>query len=104
KRQADAIGAAMRETIYRWVNVRFVQVIDGRVLVQSKAEHAGNASTRKANLRIYNLTVDPYGQPPLNSDSIRVSFDNIEFFTRDSAYKLSIGEFSIKGNDALFKQ
>lgn len=102
--QGDAIKNAIRETIYRWINVRFVQVIDGRLLVRNKADHADNASTRKANLSIYNLTVDPYGPKPLTSDSIRMSFNNIEFLTLDSAYKLSIGEFAIRGDDALFKR
>ena len=104
KQQGDSIGKAIRETMYRWINVRFVHVIDGRLLVRDKAGHADNASTRKANLRIYNLTIDPYGPRPLTSDSIRVNFNNIEFLTQDSAYKLSIGEFAIRGDDALFKQ
>src|SRR6185437_11714780 len=104
KDQGEAIQNAIRQTIYRWINVRFVQVIDGRLLVRNKAYLADNASTRKANLRIYNLTMDPYGPKPLSSDSIRMSFNNIEFLTRDSAYKLSIGEFAIRGDDALFKQ
>ncbi|HEV2479785.1 MAG TPA: hypothetical protein VGS79_08965 [Puia sp.] len=102
--QGEAIQNLVRQTIYRWINVRFVQVIDGRLLVRNKADHADNASTRKANLRIYNLTVDPYGPKPLTSDSIRMSFNNIEFLTRDSAYKLSIGQLAIRGDDALFKQ
>jgi len=102
--QGDALQNAIRESIYRWINVRFVRVIDGRLLVRNRTDHADNASTRKANLRIYNLTVDPYGPKPLTSDSMRVSFNNIEFLTQDSAYKLSIGEFAIRGDDALFKQ
>ena len=102
--QGDAFQNAIRESIYRWINVRFVQVIDGRLLVRNTTDHADNASTRKANLRIYNLTVDPYGPKPLTSDSMRVSFNSIEFLTQDSAYKLSIGEFAIRGDDALFKQ
>ena len=102
--QGDSIAKAIQETMYRWINVRFVQVIDGRLLVRDKADHADNATTRKANLRIYNLTIDPYGPKPLTSDSMRVNFNNIEFLTQDSAYKLSIGEFAIRGDDALFKQ
>jgi len=104
KHRGDAIGNAIRKTIYRWINVRFVQVIDGRLLVRNKADRSRNASTRKANLRIYNLTVDPSGPSPLTSDSMAMSFNNIEFLTQDSAYKLSIGEFAIRGDDALFKQ
>jgi len=104
KNQGEAIQNAIRQTIYRSINVRFVRVIDGRLLVRNKADLADNASTRKANLRIYNLTMDPYGPKPLVSDSLRMSFNNIEFLTRDSAYKLSIGEFAIRGDDALFKQ
>jgi hypothetical protein len=102
KQQQDPMGNVIRETMYRRINVRFVQVIDGRLLVRNKADRPDNASTRKANLRIYNLTVDPYGPRPLTSDSIRVNFSNIEFLTLDSTYKLSIGDFAIRGNDALF--
>src|SRR6202012_5254367 len=71
KHQQDPIGNPIRKTMYRWINIRFVRVVDGRLLVRNKADRPDNASTRKANLRIYNLPLDPYGPRPLPTDSIR---------------------------------
>jgi hypothetical protein len=100
----DSIGNAVRETIFKWINIKFVEVLGGRVLVQNKAGHSDNVATRSANLRIYNLRVDPSKPSPLSTDSIRMDLSNIQFLTRDSLYRLSIGAFELHGNDALFKE
>ncbi len=103
KHSKDSIGNAVRETLFKWINIQFVEVMGGRVLVQNKSGHAGDASTRGANLKIYNLRVDPSKPAPLSSDSIRMDLSNIQFLTRDSLYRLSIGAFELHGNDALFR-
>jgi hypothetical protein len=100
----DSIGDAGRETMFKWINIRFVEVMGGRVLVQNRAGHSDNVATRSANLRIYNLRVDPSKPAPLSTDSIRMDLSNIQFLTRDSLYRLSIGAFELHGNDALFKE
>jgi hypothetical protein len=102
KQHPDSIAEAVHKTLFKWINIRFVEVIGGRVLVQNKTGKAGNASTRSANLRIYNLRVDPSKPAPLSSDSIRMDLKNIQFLTRDSLYRLSIGAFELHGNDAIF--
>jgi len=100
----DSIGGAVRETMFKWINIQFVEVMGGRVLVQNKAGHSDNVATRSANLRIYNLRVDPSKPSPLSTDSIRMDLSNIQFLTRDSLYRLTIGAFELHGNDALFKE
>jgi hypothetical protein len=104
KHGPDAIGNQARAALFKWINVQFVEVIGGRVLVQNKSGHGGDASTRSANLRIYNLRVDPSKPVPLSSDSMRMDLQHIEFLTRDSLYRLTIGAFELHGNDALFKE
>jgi hypothetical protein len=99
----DSIGNAVRQTLFKWINIQFVEVLGGRVLVQDKTGHPGDASTRAANLRIYNLRVDPMMPAPFSSDSIRMDLQHIEFLTRDNLYRLTIGAFELHGNDALFR-
>jgi hypothetical protein len=100
----DSIGSAVRATLFKWINVQFVEVMGGRVLVQNKTGRSGNAFTRTANLKIYNLRVDPSKAAPLSSDSIRMDLSKIQFLTRDSLYRLSIGAFELHGNDAVFRE
>ncbi len=100
----DSIVKTIHENLFGRIDVHFVDVIDGHIHVQKKNDLADNASTRKANLRIYNLQIDPARPDPLTTDSIRMNLKNIEFVTRDSLYELSIGEFALSGQDALFSQ
>jgi hypothetical protein len=104
KHGPDTIGNRARAALFKWINIQYVEVMGGRVLVQNKSGHAGDASTRGANLRIYNLRVDPTKSAPLSSDSMRMDLSNIQFVTRDSLYRLSIGAFELHGNDALFRE
>ena len=100
----DSISKTIHENLFGRIDVSFVDVIDGHIHVQKKNGLADNAYTRKANLRIYNLQIDPARAAPLSTDSIRMNLKNIEFLTRDSLYALSIGEFALSGKDALFSQ
>ena len=100
----DSLSKTIHENLFGRIDVSFVDVIDGHIHVQKKNGLADNAYTRKANLRIYNLQIDPARAAPLSTDSIRMNLKNIEFLTRDSLYVLSIGEFSLSGKDALFSQ
>ena len=88
--------------LFKRIQVQFVSVIDGQLSLQ-KDGHTENSATRKANVRIYNLSVDPEATPSLHTDSIRISLKNLEFITKDSLYRLGIEEFSIRQNDVLFR-
>ena len=97
------IDDSVRKALFKWINIQFVEVIGGRVHLQNKTGHSGDASTQSANLRIYNLRVDPTKPAPLSQDSIRMDLQHVEFLTRDSLYRLTIGAFELHGNDALFR-
>lgn len=92
-----------RADLFKWINVGFIAVTDGQLLLQSKDGVTQNTATRKANLRIYNLGVDPARNPVLSTDSILLNLNNIEFVTPDSLYKLSIDEFAFLKNNAIFR-
>lgn len=90
-------------TLFKRINIGFVDVTDGELILQNKKGRSANAATQRANLRIFNLNIHPAGDSSITTDSIRINLKKIEFLTRDSLYQLSIGEFAFHGNDALFK-
>jgi hypothetical protein len=100
----DSAGRARyRNSLFKHINVRFINVVDGDLVIQSKDGRQESASTRKANLSVFNLDLNPLRDPPLSTDSVRINLRRIGFLTRDSLYKLSIGEFTIHGEDAVFR-
>ena len=102
KASKDSAGKARyRNSLFKHINVRFISIVDGDLVVQSKKQES--ASTRKANLSVFNLDLNPLRDPPLSTDSVRINLKSIGFLTRDSLYKLSIGEFTIHGTDAVFR-
>ncbi len=58
---------------------------------------------KKTNLTIYNLGVHPDSSLKVTTDSIHLSLANIQFYTADSLYQMSIDEFELKNNDVFFK-
>jgi hypothetical protein len=89
--------------LFRFINIGYVAVMNGELRLENKAGLTAKKLTRKANVNIYNLSIDPAADPPLGTDSIRIDMKNTEFLTQDSLYRLSIGEFTFRGKDALFK-
>jgi hypothetical protein len=99
----SASAARIKSDLFNLINVRYISVINGELLLQDKGGRTGNASTEKANLDIFNLTIRPSVRPALTTDSIRLGLKKLEFRTKDSLYKLTIDEFSFRQNDVLFK-
>lgn len=104
KNTVDTLGKPrFRGNLFKWINVGFIAVTDGQLLLQNKDGITQNTATRKANLRIYNLGVDPAKDPSVSTDSILLNLKNIEFVTPDSLYRLSIDEFAFLKNNAIFR-
>ncbi|MBN9384104.1 MAG: hypothetical protein J0H74_25360 [Chitinophagaceae bacterium] len=102
--QKDTVGKPrFRGDLFKWINVGFIAVTDGQLLLQNKDGITQNTATRKANLHIYNLGIDPAKNPSISTDSILLNLKNIEFVTPDSLYKLSIDEFAFLKNNAIFR-
>ena len=89
---------------FRTIGVGYVQVLNARLQTQDAGSKKVTASTKKANLRIFGLHVDGAAANPLAADSIGVDLHHLEFLSKDSAYRLTIEEFGLSGNDADFRQ
>ena len=94
----------LKNDLFNFINIRFIAVTNGELLLQDKEGRTGKATYRKANMKIFNLSVHPATDPYPLTDSIRIDLKNIGFLTRDSLYQLTIDEFSFHRNDALFSQ
>jgi len=92
-----------KSDLFNFINIKYISVIDGELQVQTKDSRNKNVATRKANMSIFNLAVNPSQVPQISTDSIRLNLKKIEFTTKDSLYKLTIDEFAILRNDALFR-
>ncbi len=102
KTQIDSAHIRMTNDLFNYMNIRYVSVVNGELLLQNKEGRTGSATARKANLEIYNLSVHPEAEQPLSNDSIRLSLRNTEFWTTDSLYRLTIDNFLFRRNDATF--
>ncbi|TDX00874.1 hypothetical protein [Dinghuibacter silviterrae] len=98
----DTLGQLRyKNSLFKHINVRFIDVIDGALAFQGKQQ--SSASTQKVNLSVFNLDINPLHDPTLVTDSVRIKLDSISFLTKDGLYKLSIGHFTIHGEDAVFR-
>ena len=105
KNNTDSAGnTRLKNDLFNFINVKFIAVTNGELLLQDKEGRTGKAATRKANLNIFNLAVHPAIDPYPSTDSIRIGLKNIGFITKDGLYKLTIDEFSFHRNDAIFSQ
>ncbi|HTI89906.1 MAG TPA: hypothetical protein VL727_04920 [Puia sp.] len=105
KNNPDSSGnIRSKHDLFNFINIKYIGVTNGDLLLQDKEGRTGKATYRKANMKIFNLAVHPSIDPYPLSDSIRIDLKNIGFLTRDSLYQLTIGEFSFHRNDALFSQ
>jgi len=101
----DTVKNSRRKNdLFNFINVKFIAVVNGELLLEDKQGRTGKATTRKANLNIYNLSVHPATDPYPSTDSIRIDLKNIGFLTKDSLYRLTIDEFSFHRDDAIFRQ
>jgi hypothetical protein len=99
----DSLGQLRyKNALFKHINVRFIDVMNGALVFQGKQQ--SSASTQKANLSVFNLDINPLRDPSLLTDSVRIKLDSISFLTKDGLYKLSIGHFTIHGEDAVFRE
>ena len=105
KNQPDSSeNIRLKHDIFNFINIKFIGVTNGDLLLQDKEGKTGKATYRKANMKIFNLAVHPSIDPYPLSDSIHIDLRNVGFLTKDSLYQLTIDEFSFHRNDALFSK
>jgi len=105
KNNADSaaqVSAAIGH-LFRNVNIKYIQVIDGELLLGARSSGHSSYHTAKTNLRVYNLYLNPDSSHQISTDSIQLNLANIEFYTPDSLFKLRIEDFALSNNDVIFR-
>lgn len=91
------------KTLFRTVNIRFIQVKDGQLVLGNQGNASRAGGTQKANLTIHNLTFRPLQEHALTTDSIHLNLNNIAFFSPDSLFKISVESFALRNKDVIFR-
>jgi hypothetical protein len=108
-----------------YISVKYIGVVNGRISLRSssstnqltlrRSNSAGQLSTRRSNsssqlstrstnCRIYGLSIDATRESPIQTDSVRIRLDKLMFTTKDELYTLTIDNFGLEGNDAIFRE
>ncbi|SFD07120.1 hypothetical protein SAMN05216167_103200 [Spirosoma endophyticum] len=90
------------KSLFRQVNIRYTEIKDGEIVMAGQI-NSPKVGTKKANLTIHNLHINPQGKHVLMADSINLNLNNITFFSRDSLFKISVERLSLLNNDVLFE-
>lgn len=101
---APARNIATHDThLFNRISVKFINVIDGVFHTRkSTLDTATQSGARKSNAQIYHLVIDAKNNHRLTTDSILINLKDIQFYSKDSMFKLQIAGFRMKGKDALF--
>ncbi|MVM31863.1 hypothetical protein GO755_17575 [Spirosoma sp. HMF4905] len=91
------------KTLFKTVTIGYTQVQDGEILLANKANPASRGGTQKANLTIYNLTLNQQSDHSLSTDSVNLSLRNIAFFSPDSLFKIGVESFQVLKKDLIFR-
>lgn len=99
-------GAAPPERgLFNPVSAGLVKVVGGRMALRDEeGRHQPSVYTQAVDLQMHGFRFDRYQAFPLSADSIRMDLKDLAFLTKDSGYKLSVGEIGIHGTDMLLRQ
>ncbi|WP_336516821.1 hypothetical protein [Pollutibacter soli] len=84
------------------MNIKYLDIIEGQV--EYTSNNGSLVSTDKANVEIFNFKLDPNSKPKLSTDSIALSLHDIEFFSKDSLFKMTVGHCGFKGDHLHFEK
>ena len=100
----EGVPELLRQDIFNPISLHFVKVIGGRMAIGDSTQHRVSFYGQAVNLRMYGCQFDRFRSFPLSTDSISIDLKKLEFLSRDSGYKLSVGEFGIQGQDLWLRQ
>ncbi len=83
------------------INIRYLDIIEGQVEFEGTA--GSLITTDRADVQIYNLKLDSRAERKISTDSIALSVHDIQFYSRDSLFKLSVGHCSFSGEHLNFE-
>jgi len=91
--------------LFNPVSARLVKVVGGRMALRDEeGRHQPSVYTQAVDLQMHGFRFDRHDAFPLSADSIRMDLKDLAFLTKDSGYKLSVGEIGIHGSDMLLRQ
>ena len=90
-------------SLFKDITIRYIEIRDGEIVLAGQTKNALKAGTKKANLTIHNLIIDPRKERLLTTDSIKLKLNNIAFYSKDSLFKISVDQFTLLNDDVLFK-
>jgi len=86
--------------IFDYINFNYISVEEGQLVFTNK--NKPSYGTQKANLKVYNLQVNPDSSTKIEADSILFNVKNLKFVTKDSLFQLAVDEFIFKNSDLVF--
>lgn len=91
----DTAGAIFDE--YRF---GFVSISEGELAVK-RGNQNPRASVR-TNLQLFNLRLTPDGDRQVDADSINLALNKLEFFSKDSLFRMAVNNCTFNGNTLVF--
>jgi len=103
KQEKDtATIATATNQLFKKINIKYIDVREGELLLKNHDTTTAIASAQKNNLKIFNLNVQPAAHPPITTDSIQFNLKDIRFYSPDSLFQIAIDEFTLLRNDIIF--
>lgn len=90
------------KNIFKTINLKYIDIRDGHVELSRTDKPQQTFSPDGTDLKVYNLVIKD-DSTHISTDSIVLTQKSIEFVTRDSLFKLTIGAFYLRGTDILLK-
>jgi hypothetical protein len=78
----------------------FVSISEGELSVKR-----GNQNPRasvKTDVQLFNLRLTPDGARQVDADSINLALNNLEFFSKDSLFRMAVNNCTFNGNTLVF--
>ena len=83
-------------------NFNYVNIHEGRI--QYNTTTGQPLLSVKTNLKIYNLGIKPDEARKFTTDSIDLNLQGIEFYSKDSLFRLAVGNCVFNGKNVVFKE
>ena len=80
--------------------IRYLDIREGQI--ELSRPRSAPISTQRSNIKVFNLKLRPNDQRKITSSSIDLDLHDIEFYSRDSLFKLNVGHCGFSGQHLNF--
>lgn len=96
----DTLPMEATDYLFKMIQINYISVLDAELTINNR--ESKKRESEKNNIFIYNLTIDNEKNGAVSTDSIRLNLNAIEFYNKDSLFKLRINQFTLNNNAAIF--